>query len=53
MQIFLWVQKTLSLGNSKMSFEILIEAVLRVWQMPLIYQDIHAANQVLKINETN
>jgi dolichol-phosphate mannosyltransferase len=40
-------------GRSKMSLQILVEAVLRVWQMALIYRDIHTTNQVLKINEIN
>jgi len=39
-------------GRSKMSFQIQTEAALRVWQMPLIYRDIHPSNQVVKINET-
>ncbi len=35
-------------GRSKMSFQILIEGVLRVWQMRLFYRDIQSSNQILR-----
>ena len=35
-------------GRSKMSFQILIEGVLRVWQMRWIYRDIRSSNQILR-----
>ena len=37
-------------GKSKMSLQVQIEAALRVWQMPLIYRDIHPPTQVVKVN---
>jgi len=33
-------------GKSKMSLKIQIEAALRVWQLPLLYRDIHNQNRV-------
>lgn len=40
-------------GKSKMSFHILMEALLRIWQMPLIYRNIHGPNHALNMHEVN
>jgi dolichol-phosphate mannosyltransferase len=37
-------------GRSKMSLKIQIEAALRVWQLPLLYRDIHASDQAAIVN---
>ncbi len=39
-------------GKTKMSFQILIEATLRVWQMLFIYRDVHRSDPVMSIKRT-
>ena len=39
-------------GKTKMSFQIPIEAALRIWQMPLTYRDIRRSGSAESINET-